>query len=60
MKLLFQAEVNNLSELQELLRKANKQSEDLKYTLKKIDDFELQFVNKKSEFNKNSDHKKKN
>lgn len=52
--------INNISELQKLLRRADKYAEDLKNTLEEINDFEIEIVNKKPEFNENSDHKKKN
>lgn len=58
MKEIFEVEINNLDELQNLLHRADKQIKDLKSTLNKINNFKLK--NKKPEFNENSDHRKKN
>jgi hypothetical protein len=60
MKTTINMGINNISELQKLLRRADKYAEDLKNTLEEINDFEIEIVNKKPEFNENSDHKKKN
>lgn len=59
MKTTINMGINNISELQKLLRRADKYAEDLKNTLEEINGFELEIVNKKPEFNENSDHKKK-
>lgn len=60
MKTTINMGINNISELQKLLRRADKYAEDLKNILEKINGFEIEIVNKKPEFNENSDHKKKN
>ncbi|AUX15997.1 hypothetical protein AB283_05905 [Lactobacillus amylovorus] len=60
MKTTIDMGINNISELQKLLRRADKYAEDLKNTLEEINGFEIEIVNKKPEFNENSDHKKKN
>lgn len=60
MKTTINMGINNISELQKLLRRADKYAEDLKNILEEINGFEIEIVNKKPEFNENSDHKKKN
>lgn len=60
MKTTINMGINNISELQKLLRRADKYAEDLKNTLEEINGFKIEIVNKKPEFNENSDHKKKN
>ncbi|MDN6009234.1 MAG: hypothetical protein L0K83_04990 [Lactobacillus sp.] len=58
MKTLFKNEINDLSELQKLLHIASKQTRELKQTLNEINNFKLKRINKKPEFNENSDHQK--
>lgn len=60
MKELFKVEKNNLNDLQNLLGRARKQAKALESTLDEINNFQIRKENKKSEFNENPDHKKRN
>ena len=53
-------EKNNLNDLQNLLDRARKQAKALESTLDEINNFQIRKENKKSEFNENPDHKKRN